>query len=336
MKKTLYNGFLQQYAVKRNLAFNKSRLSSFGKLKGTVAGANVEITWTDRLPGYAGKQGRKSKKEYFTRVAVYFFGGLAKKKLESSSFLHVTNDPESSSYVIEYNPRYFHKENEQLETLLNEFEWSDHIIDISLFPATEKTRSQVIIHHEGLVQRSELLDKLLKIALYITSVMTGEHFSEYSFELIEPVFKPVKKRRSAAAFIIILVCLIALGAFVFYNKEKIKESGFYENLRQINLPFAGFQSRPEQARQDLQELVNLLNEYFLNNQNVYPDSLATMIPEYIEEIPKDPWGAVYNYRKFNETEYVLYTFGKDGRRGGEDAARDIIVDSGIIMEETNQ
>jgi general secretion pathway protein G len=47
-------------------------------------------------------------------------------------------------------------------------------------------------------------------------------------------------------------------------------------------------------------------------------------PYLKKEVPKDPWGAAYQYRQPGEHgEFDLFSFGKDGKAGGEGEAADI-------------
>jgi general secretion pathway protein G len=46
--------------------------------------------------------------------------------------------------------------------------------------------------------------------------------------------------------------------------------------------------------------------------------------EYLDDLPKDPWGAQYLYRYPGEhDEYDIFTYGADGKEGGEDINADI-------------
>ena len=47
-------------------------------------------------------------------------------------------------------------------------------------------------------------------------------------------------------------------------------------------------------------------------------------PYLKKDVPSDPWGTPYQYRQPGEHgEFDLFSFGKDGKPGGEDEAADI-------------
>lgn len=104
-------------------------------------------------------------------------------------------------------------------------------------------------------------------------------------------------------------------------------------------------SRPDQARalaakSDIQQLANTLKQYRLDN-GFYPSTsqgLEALVeapgsfpeprqypPEgYLSKLPVDPWGNPYYY--LNQGASIdVYTFGADGREGGEDYDSDIFL-----------
>lgn len=99
-------------------------------------------------------------------------------------------------------------------------------------------------------------------------------------------------------------------------------------------------ARIAKARQDIRVLESSLNLYKLDNF-YYPSTqqgLEALVtrpsgePEarnwksggYIQSLPKDPWGAPYQYLNPGvRGEYDIFSLGADGRPGGEGAAADI-------------
>lgn len=99
-------------------------------------------------------------------------------------------------------------------------------------------------------------------------------------------------------------------------------------------------ARMTKARQDIRMLEASLNLYRLDNFN-YPSTqqgLEALVqrpsgePEprnwkaggYIQSLPNDPWGNPYQYLyPGTRAEFDLFSFGADGRTGGEGVAADI-------------
>ena len=104
--------------------------------------------------------------------------------------------------------------------------------------------------------------------------------------------------------------------------------------------------RPDEARitaakSDIQAISNALNLYKLDNYN-YPSTdqgLQALVskpsgsPEaknwnpdgYLSKLPKDGWGNEYQYLSPGaHGRFDLYSFGADGREGGEEINQDIV------------
>ncbi|WP_029890308.1 type II secretion system major pseudopilin GspG [Polycyclovorans algicola] len=99
-------------------------------------------------------------------------------------------------------------------------------------------------------------------------------------------------------------------------------------------------ARMTKARQDIRMLEASLNLYRLDNFN-YPSTqqgLEALVekpsgePEprnwksggYIQSLPNDPWGTPYQYLyPGTRAEFDIFSFGADGRSGGEGVAADI-------------
>jgi len=94
------------------------------------------------------------------------------------------------------------------------------------------------------------------------------------------------------------------------------------------------------AKSDIQALTSALKLYKLDNFN-YPSTeqgLEALVTQpsgdppakywkqggYIERLPPDPWGNAYQYLSPGEKmEFDLWSYGSDGRSGGEKVAADI-------------
>ena len=106
---------------------------------------------------------------------------------------------------------------------------------------------------------------------------------------------------------------------------------------------------------DMRRVANALTRY-KGNKGEYPDSLAVLVPDYLEKIPETPWGHPFLYRpyvknpivdvkgkrgavsqKFNTAcdGYQLASLGVDLQPGGEGMASDVfIVDGEFYKEKT--
>ena len=85
-------------------------------------------------------------------------------------------------------------------------------------------------------------------------------------------------------------------------------------------------SKVKQAKMDIQTISNALDLY-KTEFGKYPESddgLSRLVEEKIlkeKKVPKDPWGNEYIYifpGSNNDDGFDLYSFGADGREGGED------------------
>jgi len=102
------------------------------------------------------------------------------------------------------------------------------------------------------------------------------------------------------------------------------------------------EARVTVAKSDLKAISNALDLYKLDNFS-YPtteqglEALVTKptgFPEpknwnkdgYLPKLPKDPWGTEYQYISPAEDKpFDVFTFGSDGREGGDDHAGDLSV-----------
>jgi len=85
-------------------------------------------------------------------------------------------------------------------------------------------------------------------------------------------------------------------------------------------------SKEKQAKMDIVTISNALDLY-KTEFGKYPESddgLSRLVEEKIlkeKKVPKDPWGNEFIYiypGSNNDDGFDLYSFGKDGREGGED------------------
>ena len=95
------------------------------------------------------------------------------------------------------------------------------------------------------------------------------------------------------------------------------------------LPFLASASDVRSAEWDIEEMRWSFERYY-KTFGVYPDSFDELIDKYRNSRhPEDPWGRKYQYSLERpsicekEMPYYLWTYGSDGKIGGEGTARDI-------------
>ena len=80
------------------------------------------------------------------------------------------------------------------------------------------------------------------------------------------------------------------------------------------------------AKAEIQAMKSAITAYMLKNNRKLPNTLDEIAP-FMDppRVPKDPWGNAYQYRQPGEHgEFELFSFGKDGKLGGEAEAADIV------------
>ena len=76
----------------------------------------------------------------------------------------------------------------------------------------------------------------------------------------------------------------------------------------------------QEAKIQMGNLKSSLDMYYTRSSpNEYPESLDKLVDKRImKEIPSDPWGEPYIYRRDSRTEYTLKSKGPDTAEGGGD------------------
>jgi general secretion pathway protein G len=77
------------------------------------------------------------------------------------------------------------------------------------------------------------------------------------------------------------------------------------------------------ATLDLRALSNSIDLYHVET-GAWPDSLQQLVPKFVKEIHKDPWGGEYAYVRAGDG-YDVYSYGPDKAQGGGD---DIVMHGG--------
>ena len=68
----------------------------------------------------------------------------------------------------------------------------------------------------------------------------------------------------------------------------------------------------QQARLDIRQLSNQVDTFYLEAS---PKRLPESLSELGADVPKDPWGNDYMYKKKSSTDYVIFSVGPDGQAG---------------------
>jgi general secretion pathway protein G len=118
--------------------------------------------------------------------------------------------------------------------------------------------------------------------------------------------KHLSKAGKAAArgmtLIEIMVVLVILGLIAGAIGFNV-----FSNLKEAQI---------KSAKLDLQGLSNGVDLFHVETGQ-WPDSMQQLIPKYVREIRKDPWGKDYAYVRSGDG-YDVYSYGPDKAQGGGD------------------
>jgi general secretion pathway protein G len=126
-----------------------------------------------------------------------------------------------------------------------------------------------------------------------------------SLDLRARLVRCLARRRKPArgmTLIEIMVVLVILGLIAGAIGFNV-----FSNLKEAQI---------KSAKLDLQGLANGVDLYHVETGQ-WPDSLQQLIPKYIREIRKDPWGKDYSYVRSGDG-YDVYSYGPDKAQGGGD------------------
>jgi general secretion pathway protein G len=118
------------------------------------------------------------------------------------------------------------------------------------------------------------------------------------------VFESAKRRRGARGMTLIeiMVVLVILGLIA--------------GAIAVNVFNALSDAQRKTAALDLKAISGAVDYYHVETGQ-YPDSLQVLVPKYVKEIHKDPWGTDYQYVHTADG-YDVYSYGKDKQQGGGD------------------
>jgi general secretion pathway protein G len=126
--------------------------------------------------------------------------------------------------------------------------------------------------------------------------------------------RPRKKREEGFTLVELMVVIVIIGLLA--------------TVVVINVMPAQDTARMRKAEADIATLEQGIEMYRLNRMN-YPstgDGLQALVSEgFIKRLPNDPWGNPYRYAAPGRDgqPFDVYTYGADGREGGEGDDADI-------------
>lgn len=129
--------------------------------------------------------------------------------------------------------------------------------------------------------------------------------------LRQTLLRASARKRSARGMTLIeiMVVLVILGLIAGAIGINV-----FNSLKDAQIRTAGL---------DLKSLSNSVDLYHVETGQ-WPDSLQQLVPKYLKELHKDPWGSEYSYVR-NGDGFTVYSFGPDKQQGGSD---DIAVQGG--------
>jgi general secretion pathway protein G len=110
--------------------------------------------------------------------------------------------------------------------------------------------------------------------------------------------KPARGMTLIEIMVVLVILGLIAGAIGF---------NVFSNLKEAQI---------KSAKLDLQGLANGVDLYHVETGQ-WPDSLQQLVPKYIREIRKDPWGKDYSYVRSGDG-YDVYSYGPDKAQGGGD------------------
>src|SRR4051812_47188843 len=142
-------------------------------------------------------------------------------------------------------------------------------------------------------------------------LLPGNEDLQMLIKLRQSIAKQLARKRRARGMTLIeiMVVLVILGLIagaIGYN--------VFNQLKEAQV---------RTATLDLKAISNGVDPYHVETGN-WPDSLQQLVPKYVKDLHKDPWGSEYAYVRTGEG-YDVYSYGPDKAQGGSD---DITVHGG--------
>ena len=103
------------------------------------------------------------------------------------------------------------------------------------------------------------------------------------------------------------------------SRFNLLDGGELRALSRVNWTYTYQHLIRTEAERRATRLMIALNR-FKADMGLYPVALAELVPEYIDALPSDPYGALtFGYRRDRPEAYVLYSLGPDGKSDGGEA-----------------
>ena len=118
-------------------------------------------------------------------------------------------------------------------------------------------------------------------------------------ELVRKAGKAAARGMTLIEIMVVLVILGLIASFIGFN--------VFSNLKSAQVKSAGL---------DLKGISNGVDLYHVETGQ-WPDSLNQLVPKYLKEVHKDPWGSDYLYVRSGDG-YDVYSYGPDKAQGGGD------------------
>lgn len=121
----------------------------------------------------------------------------------------------------------------------------------------------------------------------------------------------------------LLVVMVIIGLLVGYVAPRYFNQVGKSEIKAAQAQINGFETALDQYRLDVGRYPS--SEQGLSALNVQPAGQTRWQGPYLKKaVPKDPWGNPYQYRFPGEHgDFDLYSFGQDGKPGGEGEFADI-------------
>lgn len=122
----------------------------------------------------------------------------------------------------------------------------------------------------------------------------------------------------------LLVVIVIIGLLVSYVAPRYFSQVGKSEIKAAQAQIDGFDKALDQYRLDVGHFPT--TEQGLAALNAQPAGESRWAGPYLKKaVPNDPWGQPYQYRSPGEHgEFDLYSFGKDGKPGGEGESADIV------------
>lgn len=122
----------------------------------------------------------------------------------------------------------------------------------------------------------------------------------------------------------LLVVIVIIGLLVGYVAPRYFAQVGKSEVKAAQAQISGLEKALDEYRLDVGHYPT--TEQGLAALNTQPAGEARWQGPYLKKaVPNDPWGQPYQYRSPGEHgDFDLYSFGKDGKLGGEGEAADIV------------